>query len=760
MYLCLAEKPDVAKKIVAAFPKYKKHDLYYEIMPCNEFPDGAYVAYCMGHLLTFDEEKMGTNTPWSLSGLPIMPKNYIYKPIKGREKHVRTIKKLANDPKVTMFINCCDSAREGMKIFTEIIKYVTNRNLPTKCLWISSLTPASIKKGMQELVPYQTKENLYHSAYARAIADFLVGINLSRSVSLRMQSEFASRNSENGDLSGLKREVFSIGRCQSPTLRLVYDRIKQIEAHVPEPFWTLSGTFEIDGKEYTGRWFKEDKNRFECEEEIEELSIRLVEEPAVIKEVKKERKAFKPPQFFDLTRLQSTANKLFKMDPKETLHHAENLYLVGLLSYPRADNPYITAAEAPILSAVLEKLKYTESYSKYLPAPIRSSDLSSRYINEKKVSDHHGIIVLDVPKDFSKLNPGEKAIYDLVVKRVIAAHHEDALYDFTSIITVVDETETFLTKGKQEVSLGWKMLYQKEQVSDEKDDQEEENEEVAHLPDVKERDKGTIVDTEINKGMTKAPPYLTPGTLVELMENCGSLMEEKEMQKILKKTSGIGTVATRDGIIHTLYDRGYLVNKNNKVLLLEKGRMLMDALGDKMIVCSPELTAKWENVLEAISDGRIDYKQFIGKAEKLVVKLLNDIEQISKSWNLDSSIKKIEEAKRKEEEKKLLGLCLKCGSQVVLKKGFYGCTAYSMTGCDFQIKEKILGKKISSAQVKKLLKDGKTNTIKGFKKGEDLFDAVLSYNVAANKLEFKKPEIKEKVEKKERTIQISIFNQQ
>ncbi|MGR5878374.1 DNA topoisomerase [Bacillus pacificus] len=313
-----------------------------------------------------------------------MPKNYIYKPIKGREKHVRTIKKLANDPKVTMFINCCDSAREGMKIFTEIIKYVTNRNLPTKCLWISSLTPASIKKGMQELVPYKTKENLYHSAYARAIADFLVGINLSRSVSLRMQSEFASRNSENGDLSGLKREVFSIGRCQSPTLRLVYDRIKQIEAHVPEPFWTLSGTFEVDGKEYTGRWFKEDKNRFNSEEEIEELSIRLVEEPAVIKEVKKERKAFKPPQFFDLTRLQSTANKLFKMDPKETLHHAENLYLAGLLSYPRADNPYITAAEAPILSAVLEKLKYTESYSKYLPAPIRSSDLSSRYINEKK----------------------------------------------------------------------------------------------------------------------------------------------------------------------------------------------------------------------------------------------------------------------------------------------------------------------------------------------------------------------------------------
>ncbi|WP_257205853.1 topoisomerase C-terminal repeat-containing protein [Bacillus wiedmannii] len=141
------------------------------------------------------------------------------------------------------------------------------------------------------------------------------------------------------------------------------------------------------------------------------------------------------------------------------------------------------------------------------------------------------------------------------------------------------------------------------------------------------------------------------------------------------------------------------------------------------------------------------------------MKLLNDIEQISKSWNLDSSIKKIEEAKRKEEEKKLLGSCLKCGSQVVLKKGFYGCTAYSTTGCDFQIKEKILGKKISSAQVKKLLKDGKTNTIKGFKKGEDLFDAVLSYNVAANKLEFKKPEIKEKVEKKERTIQISIFNQ-
>lgn len=187
------------------------------------------------------------------------------------------------------------------------------------------------------------------------------------------------------------------------------------------------------------------------------------------------------------------------MDPKETLHHAESLYLAGLLSYPRADNPYITAAEAPILSAVLEKLKYTESYSKYLPAPIRSTDLSSRYINEKKVSDHHGIIVLDVPKDFSKLNPGEKAIYDLVVKRVIAAHHEDALYDFTSIITVVDETETFLTKGKQEVSLGWKMLYQKEQVAEEKDDQEEENEEVAQLPDVKKEIQGQLLIRKLVK---------------------------------------------------------------------------------------------------------------------------------------------------------------------------------------------------------------------------------------------------------------------
>jgi DNA topoisomerase III len=719
----LAEKPDAAKMMAKAF-KYTTKDGYYEIEKCPTFPDGAFLGYAVGHLVELFEpddydEKF---KKWELSDLPIIPEQFKYKVIDGKQKAFNTIKKLANDKRVTEICIATDSGREGELIAISILKLAgVYGKKPIKRLWVSSMTPDAFRKGFQNLRDGSETVNYYYEAYSRSIADWLVGMNMTRAASILLEKAGVTQQG-----------VFSVGRVQTPVLKIVVDREREIENFVSQPFWTIEATFNMNGKVYSGKWYKEEEgekvDRFMDKSKAEEVQMFCENKPARITEVNKERKEVKPPKLFNLSALQTVAGRKFKYSPAKTLEIAQKLYINGYISYPRTESDAITMEEAKQFPNIFNKLKQFSVYSGLFPTPIKSEDLGSRYINPKRVTDHYALIPTEQVPDISKLSKDEFNIYDLIVRSVIAAHYNDAVFDHTSITTIVDEKELFATKGKVLVEEGWrKVIYPSGKEDDVEDEQgKEDNEDNVLLPDVVQNERGKVTDIRLKEGKTQPPMRFTESGLINVMKYAGRYintedLDEEALEKEMGKLS-IGTEATRAGIIETLIERKFIEVKANKVYATEKAKILIDALGSKTILCSPELTGQWEAVLAKIGEGKFKSEVFIEKAKQLTRTLLKNIEESSKNWDFSSRIQQINDAKK-------IGTCPLCGGDVVDKNTFYGCQGYQTNGCTFRISHTIAKKKISVAQVKKLLQNGQTDIIKGFtsNKGKK-FDTYLYWN--------------------------------
>ncbi|AMX83523.1 DNA topoisomerase III [Geobacillus subterraneus] len=716
MKIIIAEKPDQGATLASIF-RTKKRQGYIEILPNDLFPDGAYMTWAIGHLfqLAPPERYRPEWKRWSLKALPIIPERFEYEVEKAKAKQFRIVKELLRKPEVTEIIHAGDAGREGELIVRNVIR-LSGVHKPIKRLWLSSLTPKAIEEGFRRLLDERTTRPLYEEAYARACADWLVGMNASRAYSLLLK--------ERG-----MNDVFSVGRVQTPTLALIVRREREIEQFRPEPFWEVVASFVIGDKRYEGKWTDENgQTRLKDEAMAKQIAAFCRGKRAEVAAVRTERKTFQPPPLFNLSTLQATANKLYRFSPKKTLDVLQSLYQKGIVSYPRSDSMHVTRGEAETFPAILQKLSSFPAYASYFPVPHPSILHNKRYVNEKKVTDHYAIIPTEQVIDPEKLSSDERNVYDLVVRRLIAAHYQAAIIDYTTVATLVDGRARFITKGRQVIEEGWRAVIRPH---------EEEKETV--LPLLRQGEAGKVADVQVKEGKTEPPKRYTEGQLITLMKTAGKFLDDEALEKVLAKTEGLGTEATRAAIITMLKERKYIEVKNNLVYATDKAKVLIEALGGT-ILASPEMTAKWEQRLSEIGEGTASSAAFMEQVKKLAQKVVTDAIAAAPSWNfsgLDTA--SIQRTKTKKTVGEPLGRCPLCGGTVIDKGTLYGCDQYAKTKCSFTISKRILGQSISAANVKKLLAQGKTNVIKGFKKGGKTFDAVLVWDENDKKLSFQFP---------------------
>ncbi|UKS63509.1 DNA topoisomerase III [Rossellomorea marisflavi] len=716
MKLVIAEKPDQGATLAKPFP-HKKRQGYIEIQPNPIFPNGAYVTWAVGHLLQLKspEKYESSWKKWSLDTLPIVPDRFQYEVQRSKSKQYNVIKSLLQKDEVSEIIHAGDAGREGELIVRNITTMAKARK-PMKRLWISSLTEKAIVQGFQNLKDESETRSLYHEAYSRACADWLVGMNASRAYSLLLQGQGMS-------------DVFSAGRVQTPTLALIVKREEEIERFKSEPFWEVKATFNMEGNLYEGTWVKDGNTRIQSKEMAEKIAAFCQKGSARVKEVKTERKEFAPPMLFNLSSLQATINKMYKFSPKKTLDILQKLYQKGIVSYPRSDSQHVTKGEAEAFPEILSKLSQFKPYSEWIVESPPSLMNNKRFVNDQKVSDHYAIIPTEQVKDPAKLSEEERKIYDVVIRRLIAAHHDKAIIDYTSVSTLVEERAEFSSKGKQIIQEGWRKVI----VPTEKDND-------VILPPLSENQKGMVTRASVKEGKTQPPKRYTEGQLITLMKTAGKHIENDELEKVLKATEGLGTEATRAGIITMLKDRQYIFIQKNIVYPTDKARVLIRAVGHH-VLASAEMTAKWEQRLQEIGKGQASAPEFMEQVKKLSASLVKQATEESNRWDfndLDTSSIQRERGKGKGKSrvKTPVGTCPKCGGKVIPKGKFYGCSEYSKTKCSFSISKKILSKTIPQAQVKKLLKDGRTDRIDGFKKGEKEFSAYLGWDPQARNIQF------------------------
>lgn len=614
MKLIVAEKPDQGKTLASIF-KTKKKDGYIEILPNELFPKGAYVSWAIGHLteLISPERYNPAWKKWSLETLPIIPDQFKYEVVKSKAKQYNIIKKLAADPNVTGIIHAGDAGREGELIIRNVLR-LAGCHKPMTRLWISSLTPKAIKEGFERLLNEADTKNLYYEAYTRACADWMVGMNASRLYTILLQKK------------GYE-DVFSVGRVQTPTLALIVKRELEIERFVSEPFWEVLAKFDINGKKYGGKWEKDGESRISSKEMAERISAFCEGKPAEAAEIIAEKKEYLPPMLYNLSALQAEANRRFKLPPKKTLDILQGLYQKGIVSYPRSDSRHVTPGEAAGFPAILHKLKALPEYQPFFPLPIDSIKDNKRYVNEKKVTDHYAIIPTEQVPGAGRLSGEEQQLYDLLARTLIAAHYGAYKAEYTTIKTLVDGRAEFISKGKVELDEGWKkVLPQKE------------TEKEPELPPVGKGEKGSVLKTEVKESKTQPPKRLTEGQLITLMKTAGKHIEDKELEKVLLKTEGLGTEATRAGIITMLKDRAYIEVRKNLVYATAKAKILVAAIGEQ-VLASPEMTAKWEQRLHLIGEGQASPKQFIDQTSKMIKHLVTETSENAAKWMFSDELR-------------------------------------------------------------------------------------------------------------------------
>lgn len=702
MIIVLAEKPDQARKLAAPFP-HSKGKGFLLIDPCKEFPTGAKVTWAIGHLVELKnpDEYNEAWKKWSMDSLPIIPERFEYKVSKDKAAQFKVVKDLLKE--ADQIIIATDPAREGENIARLLIMMAGCTNKPIKRLWTSSLTENAIRKGFAEVRDGSTTINLFYEAQARQISDWLIGLNASRLYTLHLQRK------------GFK-EVFSVGRVQTPVLTLIYNRQCEIKNFKPEPFYELVAEFTVPTGKYMGKL----KERYPSKETLYE-AVRPHIEPGkasyhgVVKQVEVNEKRTQPPTLYNLSGLQAAMNKKKKYSPTDVLSTVQSLYEKGLVSYPRSDSQYITTEEFTYLKQNLT------GYQNLIGVSFQAFSLepSKRYVNPDKVSDHYAIIPTEkIPTSTADFTEMEKATYDEIIKSALAMFLPDYTYDETIITTAIGEVD-FITKGKTEKSIGWKLLYRGDP-----EEQEFEEEEGA-LPRVQsgEQAQGNV---HIKDGMTTPPKPYTQGQLITLMTNAGRHVEDKEMRDALNESEGLGTEATRSGIIETLIQREFIQVKKNQVFVTSKGEVLCEAVKGT-ILSKPEMTAQWEIFLKEIGKGNKKSSIFIENTKKLCYKLIEQASADMGSLNVAAQIAAAEEAEH---------ICkCPCGNGHITDRGdFYGCTAYK-DGCKISFNKELLGKKLTPTQIKQLCEKGKTGKIKGFtSKNQKKFEAALS--LKDGKIEF------------------------
>ena len=680
MKLVITEKPSVAMSIAEVLECRERKDGYIE-------GNGYIVSWCIGHLLGVanPESYNPLYSKWKYEDLPILPETWKLQVFNNTKKQFNILKKLMNKKEVEEIICATDAGREGELIF-RLVYEKTGCDKPFKRLWISSMEKSAITKGFNSLKNGTKFDNLYKSALARAKADWIVGINATRLFSV------------------LYQQTLSVGRVQTPTIAMIVERQLSIDNFKKEKFFNID--IELED-------FIASSNRILDENEAIDLLEFIKGKQVIAVDIKKDTKRIKPPLLFDLTSLQREANRLFGFSAKQTLDYTQYLYEKKWVTYPRTDSKYLTSEMKDGLIELVEGLDEN--------IDIKKIDFD-RVINDKKVNDHHGIIITLESRKFKieDLPKGESTIYKLIETKLLQALSTDRVEDHTEVILKVSGNE-FRAKGKVIVKEGFKEIenkYLKEINKNKKDEKE------VILPELYKEQSFEVLDCKKKKGFKQPPKHYTEDTLLSAMERAGNEDIDKELE-VEKK--GLGTSATRAGIIEKLISVGYLERKGKQLLPTDKGVNLVTVIPDELK--SAKLTAEWENTLTKISLGEENDEKFIKEIELMMNNLVKMYSHIS------------EENKDKfKNNRKSLGLCPRCKSDVFQGKKNYYC---SNKDCDFSLykEDSFFVKKkkhLTENMVKSLLSEGivKVNRFFSEKTGK-YYDGFLYFEDTGEYINYK-----------------------
>lgn len=692
MKLCIAEKPSVARDIAKVLGATTPRNGYIE-------GNGYCVTWTFGHLCTLKEpHDYGVHfKSWNLIFLPIIPQNFGIKLIdnKGIENQFKIIEKLVSDCEEV--INCGDAGQEGELIQRWVLQKAKCQK-PVKRLWISSLTEDAIKEGFNNLKDAETYTKLYQAGNARAIGDWLLGINATRLFTKKF---------------GANQAVLSIGRVQTPTLAMLVQRQKEINAFVSEEYWELK-------TKYREVIFNADIERLKSKEKAEKGLEYLKDKLFTIISFEIKEGKEKNPRLFDLTSLQVEANKKYGFSAENTLKLIQSLYEKKHTTYPRVDTTYLSESLYPKIAGILQSMvHYQEFTANLLSQPIPKS---KTVFDDTKVTDHHAIIPTEIPPN-SSLSKEEKQIYDLVARRFIAVFYPECKISNTLVEGKVGDV-VFKTNGKQILEPGWRILYNKEK------DKEPENttEEEQNLPIFEVGESGKHFPI-IHKGKTAAPKPFTEATLLRAMETAGKQVEDEELREMMKN-NGIGRPSTRANIIETLFKRNYIEKKKKNLIATNTGIALIDTIEDELLK-SPELTGEWELKLRKIEKGEysadIFKEELIAMVTDLTKKVIN---------GKGKSILSVQNSPTVENEKKTTkseivwseNICPKCKKNKLIKgKTAIGCSNFE--NCKFKITFENFGKKLTEKQILDLIIKKKTSKLKGFNcPNEKVCEGVLILN--------------------------------
>ena len=672
MKLVIAEKPSVAQSLAAVIGATVRKDGYLE-------GNGWRVSWCVGHLagLADADSYDPKYAKWRYDDLPILPEHWQMVVGKDKKKQFDILKKLMNAPDVTEVVNACDAGREGELIFRSVYE-LAGCQKPMKRLWISSMEDSAIREGFANLRPDSDYDALYQSALCRAKADWLVGINATRLFSV------------------LYHKTLTVGRVQTPTLKMLVDRDAKILRFQKEKYYTVgiqSGSL------------KAGSGRIASMDEADTLRKACAGASAICFSVKREKKTEQPPKLYDLTTLQREANRLYGFTAKQTLDYAQALYEKRLLTYPRTDSKYITS---DMQRSTKELITGLCSLLPFMRDVKLQADLT-RVCDNSKVTDHHAILPTAefVKTGFSSLAESEKKLMTLVCAKLLCA--VAAPYEYEAVTAVFTcGGYTFTAKGRTTLCEGWREIERLSRAASGEQDEDAEPE--AVLPPLAEGQTFDNPAAEISERYTQPPKAFTEDTLLSAMESAGKEDTPEDAER-----KGLGTTATRAGIIEKLISAGFAERKGKKLIPTKDGYNLVAILPDSLT--SPQLTAEWETRLTGIAKGSDSPADFMRGIEEMTAGLVKTYSAISE-----------DKAKLFTPQREAIGTCPRCGAAVYEgKKNFY-CSdracSFVMWKNDrfFEQRKKAFTKAIAAA----LLKDGKVK-IKGMysTKTGKTFDGVV-----------------------------------
>lgn len=599
--LVLAEEPSVARDIA-------------RVLGCSKKLNGAIegnryvVTWALGHLVTLadPEEYDKKYKEWKLEDLPMMPKKMELVVIKQTAKQYHAVKTQLYRKDVNEIIIATDAGREGELVARWILEKSGCRK-PIKRLWISSVTDKAIKAGFSSLKDGREYDTLYSAAWARAEADWLVGINATRALTCKYNAQL------------------SCGRVQTPTLAMIEKREEEIRSFKPETYYGIN--LMAEGIRFTWQDKKSGSARSFSKERIETLKQKMQGAPLFIKEVEKKAKKTYAPALYDLTELQRDANKKFGFSAKETLNIMQRLYENHkILTYPRTDSRYLSS---DVIGTLKERLKacavgpYKKMAGSLSMKPVKAN---KSFVDDKKVSDHHAIIPTEQFVQLEHLTNEERKIYDLVVRRFLAVLYPPFEYEQTTVKAGCEEEE-FLAKGKIVLKEGWKEAYEGSWSDEE--DEEQKGESALREQKLPNLEKGmqfsNNIRIEIITGTTRPPAHFNEATLLSAMENPVRYMESRDAKtvKTLGETGGLGTVATRADIIDKLFHSFLMEKRGKEIFITSKGRQLLKLVPEDLK--KPELTADWENKLSKIAEGKLKDKIFLSEIRIYAQELTKEI---------------------------------------------------------------------------------------------------------------------------------------